>query len=131
MNPNPDISLDSVPPSDVCLMLRAHAQQQWLNREVMPVLSDLKDRESVPEDQVAAALAYLEVLWFEASLRAAETDAAFAKLNETAPDAERGLRGQVRRYHDAVGALHEAVERRVMELVAAPADMRSANPATR
>jgi hypothetical protein len=112
-------------------MLRAHAQQQWLNREVMPVLSDLKDRESVPEDQVAAALAYLEVLWFEASLRAAETDAAFAKLNETAPDAERGLRGQVRRYHDAVGALHEAVERRVMELVAAPADMRSANPATR
>jgi hypothetical protein len=111
-------------------MLRAHAQQQWLNRQVMPVLSDLKNRESVPEDQVAAAIAYLEVLWLEASLRAAETDAEFARLNATMDAPDGGLHGQVRRYHAAVRSLHKAVEARVAELVCAPADMRSANPAT-
>jgi hypothetical protein len=139
MTTDPDTPLDPVPPSDVCLLLRAHAHQQWLNREVMPIVSDLKDRDSVPEDEVAAALAYLEVLWFEASLRAAETEAAFAQLDEAGDNAGgagenggggQGLRGQVRRYHEAVRSLHEAVEAHVRELVAAPADMREANPAT-
>ncbi len=123
MTTDPDTSLDLNPPSDVCLLLRAHAQQHWLNREVMPVLSELEDRDAVPEDQVAAALAYLEVLWLEASLRAAETDAAFAKLNETAGGADEGLRAQVRRYHAAVRDLHQAVEAHVTELVAAPEEM--------
>ncbi len=130
MTTDPDIQLDSPPPSEVCLLLRAHALQHWLNREVMPVVSELQDRDQVPEDQVGAALAYLEVLWLEASLRAAETDAAFAKLNETAGGTDKGLRSQVRRYHEAVRALHKAVEGHVAELVSAPVEMLETNPAT-
>jgi len=117
-------------PSDVCLMLRAHAQQYWLDREVMPVLSELEDRDSVPDDQVGAALAYLEVLWFEASIRAGETEAAFAKLNDAATRGEQRLHEQVRRYHASVSKLHKAVESHVSKLVAAPADLYEHDSAT-
>jgi hypothetical protein len=120
---------DLTAPSDVCLMLRAHAQQHWLNRQVMPVLSELEDRDSVPEDQVGAALAYLEVLWHEASIRAGETEAAFAKLNAAASSGEQRLHEKVRRYHASVSQLHQAVEDHVTKLVAAPSDMRAHDPA--
>ena len=62
------------PPSDICLLLRAHAEQRWLCHEVLPVLRQLERGDSLPEEQLGAALAYLEVLWIEASQRAAETD---------------------------------------------------------
>ena len=68
------------PPSDVCLLLRAHAEQRWLSLEVGPVLRQLQQRDELPEEQLGAALAYLEVLWIEAAQRAAETDAAYAQL---------------------------------------------------
>ena len=68
------------PPSDVCLLLRAHAEQRWLSLEVGPVLRQLQRRDELPEEQLGAALAYLEVLWIEAAQRAAETDAAYAQL---------------------------------------------------
>ena len=71
---------DLSPPSDVCLLLRAHAEQRWLSLEVTPVLRQLQQPDSLPEEQLGAALAYLEVLWIEASQRAAETDAAYAQL---------------------------------------------------
>ena len=68
------------PVSDVCLLLRAHAEQGWLNHELVPIVHQLEHRDSLAEEEVEAALAYLEVLWLEASLRAAETDAAYADL---------------------------------------------------
>ena len=71
---------ETSPPSDVCLLLRAHAEQRWLSLEVGPVLRQLQQRDWLPEEQLGAALAYLEVLWIEASQRAAETDAAYAEL---------------------------------------------------
>jgi len=126
---DPATHTDLTAPFDVCLMLRAHAQQHWLNQQVMPVLSELEERDSVPEDQVAAALAYLEVLWYEASLRAGETEAAFAKLNASATLGEQRLHEQVRRYHASVSKLHKAVEGHVSKLVAAPAEMRAHDPA--
>ena len=64
------------PTSDISLLLRAHAEQRWLSHEVLPVLRQLEQRDCLPEEQLGAALAYLEVLWIEASQRAAETDAA-------------------------------------------------------
>ncbi len=72
-------------PPDICLLLRAHGEQRWLTSEVVPVLRQLEQPGAIPEDQLGAALAYLEVLWIDARMRAAETDAAYAKLQATAP----------------------------------------------
>jgi hypothetical protein len=123
-----DPTSNAIPPSEVCLLLRAHAQQNWLNREVLPVLNELRDRDSSPEEQVEAAVAYLEVLWIEASMRAAETDAAFAQLNASSNDSDNRLHEQVRRFHAAVLTLHRAVESRVRELISAPFDTRAGYP---
>ncbi len=103
---------DPSPPSDVCLLLRAHAEQRWLSLEVAPVLHQLRQRDSLPEEQLGAALAYLEVLWIEASQRAAETDAAYAELEAS----ERAAKT------DAAHAKLEASER------AAKTDLAQAEP---
>jgi hypothetical protein len=129
---------DQSPPSDVCLLLRAHAEQRWLSLELSPVLRQLQQRDSLPEEQLGAALAYLEVLWIEASQRAAETDAAYATLmacertaetdaTGTLPDAaidDGGwtLPSKARRYHAAVQTLREVLARHVSTLLAIPSD---------
>jgi hypothetical protein len=114
------------PPSDVCLLLRAHAEQRWLSHEVVPVLRELQQRDSLPEEQLGAALAYLEVIWIEAARRAAETDATYAELDATVIEedrcGDRALPGKARRYHTAVRTLREIVGRRVAQLVAVPSD---------
>lgn len=111
---------DQSPPSDVCLLLRAYAEQRWLSREVVPVLSQLESPAEIPPEQLGAALAYLEVIWIEARRHAAETDAAFAEL-EYNPSADGALPSKALRYHSAVGALREAVARHVERLLSAPA----------
>ncbi len=116
------------PPSDVCLLLRAHAEQRWLSLEVGPVLRQLQQRDGLPEDQLGAALAYLEVLWIEASQRAAETDAAYAQLevceqpDGDGPPDDGGwtLPSKARRFHAAVQTLREVLGRQVATLIAAP-----------
>ncbi len=119
------------PPSDVCLLLRAHAEQRWLSLEVSPVLRQLQDPDCLPEEQLGAALAYLEVLWIEASHRAAETDAAHAQLeaSERAAttaasrgDGVRTLPSKARRYHASVLALRNTLARHVAALIAVPSD---------
>ncbi len=114
---------DQSPPSDVCLLLRAYAEQRWLSREVVPVLRQLESPDELPEEQLGAALAYLEVIWLEAARHAAETDAAFAALDDAALDAEEALPSKARRYHAAVRFLREAVDRRVSTLLATPEDV--------
>ena len=109
---------DQSPPSDVCLLLRAYAEQRWLSREVVPVLRQLESGDDLPEEQLGAALAYLEVTWLEASRHATETDAAFAALRDSVPDAEEALPSKARRYHAAVCFLREAVGRHVERLLA-------------
>jgi hypothetical protein len=80
---------ESTTPPDVSLLLRAHAEQRWLSREVIPVLRQIETRERLPEEQLPAALAYLEVIWCEARRRARETDTARAHLPESgAPPGE-------------------------------------------
>jgi hypothetical protein len=127
---------DPPPPSDVCLLLRAHAEQRWLSLEVGPVLRQLRQRDSLPEEQLGAALAYLEVLWIEASERAAETDAAYAQLEASeraakaeAADAEADaspasggwtLPSKARRYRVAVLTLRDVFGRQVAALLAMP-----------
>ncbi len=115
-HPNPSNN----PPSDVCLLLRAYAEQRWLSREVVPVLRQLQTPDELPEEQLGAALAYLEVTWLEASRHAAETDAALADLERARLAAEEALPSKARRYHAAVRFLREAVGRHVDAFIAAP-----------
>jgi hypothetical protein len=118
---------ETSPPSDVCLLLRAHAEQRWLNLEVGPVLRQLQRRDCLPEEQLGAALAYLEVLWIEASQRAAETEAAYAQLEvceqrpDTPPDSGGStLPSKARRFHAAVQTLRDVLGRQVAMLIAVP-----------
>jgi hypothetical protein len=111
---------DHSPPSDVCLMLRAHAEQRWLSREIIPVLRQLRDPDELPEEQLGAALAYLEVIWLEATRLAAETDAAYDELDVVSAGAEETLPSKARSYHAAVHTLRETVARNVTVLLAAP-----------
>jgi hypothetical protein len=113
---------NSSPPSDVCLLLRAHAEQRWLSHEVVPVLRELQQRDSLPQEQLGAALAYLEVIWIEAARRAAETDATYAELDATVTDWDRPLPGKARRYHASVRTLRELVARHVARLIAVPSE---------
>lgn len=120
--PHPDPPL----PSDVCLLLRAHAEQRWLSREVIPVLRQLQTREHLPEEQIGAALAYLEVIWVEAQQRAKETDAAAIHLGERSSE-QTPLTGKASRYHHAVKNLREVARGRVSVLLdPLPAPMRTA-----
>jgi hypothetical protein len=110
---------DSAAPSDVCLMLRAHAEQRWLTREVVPVLRQLQEPDELPQEQLGAAYAYLEVIWLEARRLAAETDAAFADLDDVLiPGAEQALPSRARRYHATVHSLRETVAQCVSTLIA-------------
>jgi hypothetical protein len=118
---------DQSPPSDVCLLLRAYAEQRWLSREIVPVLRQLENLDELPEEQLGAALAYLEVTWLEASRLAAETDAAFAALEDTAPDSEEALPSKARRYHASVRFLREACARHVTAFISAPREFPQPN----
>jgi hypothetical protein len=98
------------------LLLRADAEQCWLHREVLPVLHEIESELERSEEEVGAALAYLEAMWDEATLRARETDAAHSKLRarEQHGGALGGLAG---RYHAAVRGLRAIVAERVTPLV--------------
>jgi len=110
------------PLSDVCLLLRAHAEHSWLNHEVMPVVYELHHRDSLPQEQLGAAMAYLEVLWIEACQRAAETEAAHADLEAIDAAAERPLSGKARGYHAAVRAVRARLGQHVARLLAIPSE---------
>ncbi len=103
-------------PPDISLILRAHGEQLWLTAEVVPIVRQLERPGLMPEDQVGAALAYLEVLWIDARQRAAETDAARAALDRAHAERDRVLCEEARRYHAAVRRLRTAVAQRVAAL---------------
>ena len=109
-------SFDSFLPSDIRLLLRADAEQHWLYREVLPVLRDLEALEQLPEEEVGAALAYLEAMWDEALVRAQETDAAHGWMSARSEQSET-LAGPAGRYHTAVKALRRVVAKRVTPFV--------------
>jgi hypothetical protein len=110
-------NIDPYPISDVCLLLRAHAEQGWLGHELVPLVRQLEQRDALPEEEHEAALAYLEVLWHEASKRAAETEAAAADLDAVDARGERALSRQARSYHTAVRDLRESVGDHVSQLL--------------
>lgn len=115
------------PPTDVCLLLRAHAEQHWLTREVQPLLSELRHGRPLPEGERGAALAYMEAVWMEACRRALESDHALAALPDHGAPAG-GLDEQARRYHGAVRALRLNLVERVAAVIAAADDAFTGEP---
>jgi hypothetical protein len=116
---------DQSPPADVCLLLRAHAEARWLSRELVPLVRELehgRTREPGEELASAAAVAYLEVLAFEARHHAAETDAARTELDALAANADLALHGNARRYHAAVLRLRATIDGRVQRLLSDAGD---------
>jgi hypothetical protein len=124
-------------PPDVSLLLLAHSEQHLLSSKVIPVVRQLETGERLPEEQLPAATAYLEVIWAEAAVRARQTDAALRHLEQLVPAEEEGpgspasggprhplarqpLPARARRYHATVQALREAIAHRVVALIAAP-----------
>lgn len=114
---------DSTAPSDISLLLRADAEQRWLHREVIPVLRQIETREELPDEDIEAALAYLEATWGQAELRAQATDAAHGRMdgNQDEPLATRA-----HRYHAAVSVLRRIVAERVAPLLEPALDASSA-----
>jgi hypothetical protein len=112
----------SSPPADVCLLLRSHAESRWLSNELVPVLREIEQRESLADEQLGAALAYLEVLWIEACVRAAETDAARVELDARGGSDDQTLHAKARRYHAATRRLRATIARRVSQLLALPGE---------
>jgi hypothetical protein len=106
-------------PPDICLLLRAHGEQRWLFSEVVPVLRQLEQPDVLPEEQRGAALAYLEVLWLDAQLRASDTDAAHATLEATNPNGNRVLHEKAHRYHAAVRRQRATIASRIATLARA------------
>lgn len=102
-------------PSDIVLLLRADAEQSWLNREVIPVLRQIETLDPAPNDQVGAALAYLESSWNEAMLRARQTDAAGDLGANQRRRTQLGEHAE--RYHTAVRALRGILSERVSAYV--------------
>jgi hypothetical protein len=109
-------------PQDICLLLRAHCEQRWLIYEVLPVLRQLETPEAIPEDQLGAALAYLELLWLDARRRARETDGVFAALDADDHQHDPTLYEKARRYHAAVRRLRVAIGQRISERTRIPDD---------
>ncbi|HWG08511.1 MAG TPA: hypothetical protein VN672_05845 [Solirubrobacteraceae bacterium] len=105
--------------SDVCLLLRAHAESRWLSNELAPVLREVERRESISDQQMGTALAYLEVMWIEACSRARETESARVELDALG-SADLALVEKAHRYHAAVRRLRDTIEPRVCRLLAVP-----------
>ena len=123
---SPDQPPASLPP-DVSLLLRAHAERRWLSREVIPVVRQIETSEGLPEEQMPAAVAYLEVIWSEALARARETDVERRRCDERTPHGQ-SLLARAHRYHAAVRGLREAASRRVARLLGAPPPLVPAAP---
>lgn len=120
-------SFESSLPSDIRLLLRADAEQCWLHREVIPVLREVETPGELDEEEVGAALAYLEAMWNEATSRARETDAAHSHLRSRELAGEV-LAGSAGRYHAAVRVLREIVAERITPFVEAELDFESQRP---
>ncbi len=132
--------MNAAPPPDVTLLLRAHSEQRWLSREVIPVVRQIETGARLPEEQLPAAVAYLEVIWAEAVGLAREADAALRALDALDAIGEgagspawsraqhplgeenQPLPGRARRYHASVKELRAVVALRVEVLIAAPVD---------
>ena len=106
------------PPAEVCLLLRSHAEAQWLTTKVVPLVRELEEPGGHPRNHMGDPYAYLEALWIEACGRAAETDGARVELEMPGHVRDVAVQERALRYDTAVRRLREAVARRVNRLMA-------------
>lgn len=101
--------------TDTTLLLRVHAEHEWLQGELLALLDQLEDAASLQGDELQAALAYLEVTWGEELRRAEQTDAAFARLQRasTRDAAPSPLGTQARGYYRWLRNFRRALAARV------------------
>jgi hypothetical protein len=105
-------------PPDIALLLRVYGEQRWLLREVMPVLREAECPGAISEDDLSAAMAYLEMLWSQALRLAQETDAVAEGLDPSDSRCSHVLVGKAQRYHAAIGRLRVGMATRVQKLTA-------------
>jgi hypothetical protein len=114
---------------DVCLLLRAHAEGRWLTREALPVVLQLETPYALPEEQLGAALAYLEVTWVRAQLLGFQSDATLARLR-CADEGGGALATRACRYYAATRRLRETLAPRVARLLGPIGSKRHGGQAT-
>jgi hypothetical protein len=111
-----DALKDTPHPPDISLLLRVYGEQRWLLREVLPALREAERPGAVASDDVAAALAYLEMIWSQADRLAKETDSAAAELDPRDLRCSVGLVDKAQRYHASIRRLRLGVEARIAHL---------------
>ena len=102
-------------------------------RRVRPhaaVAHEVEQRDEISEQQIATALAYLEVLWIEACSRARETESARVELDALG-SFDQALVEKAHRYHAAVRRLRDTLELRVCRLLAVPDELSPSRRITR
>jgi hypothetical protein len=114
-------------PADIGLLLRADAERRWLHREVIPVLREVETCEELADEEVGAALAYLEAMWSEAVSRARESDAAHRRMRSREREAE-ALADPASRYHATVRILRGIVAEHVTPFVEPELDFQASDP---
>jgi hypothetical protein len=129
-DPNSPRNPRESPASDVCLLLRAHAESRWLSNELAPVLREVERRDSISDQQMGTALAYLEVMWMEACSRARETESARVELDALG-SGDQALVAKAHRYHAAARRLRDTIELRVCRLLAVPEQLPGDAPGER
>lgn len=112
----------TIPPADVSLLLRVHAERAWLNSELATVLSQLEARAELDANELQAALAYLEVTCLGAALRGAETDDAHARLGRDPERDTLALAQQAFSYYSWLRLVRAALAARVEPFLGASPD---------
>jgi hypothetical protein len=105
-------------PPDISLLLRVYGEQRWLLCEVLPVLREAESAGAISEDDLPAALAYLEMLWSQAARLAAQTDSAAVVLDPADTRCSQILVAKAQRYHAAIRRLRVGMATRVKHLTA-------------
>ncbi len=93
-----------MPLHDASLLLRAHAEHQWLCERVVPALDLVERDEGLTDVKARVALTQLDDAWSGALQRAARTDRA-ATLLALDPMGAGLLAPEARRYHRGLRVL--------------------------
>ena len=102
-------------PSDMCLLLRAYAEQRWITSELLPVVRELESPEQIPKSSSERRSPIWSCCGWTPAGGRPETDAALEALGAGAGYSPV-LSERARRYHAAVRRLRASVEERVRRI---------------
>lgn len=108
-----------MPQRDASLLLRAHAEHQWLCDQVVPVLERVERDDGLNDEEMRVARTQLDDAWSGAVQRAARTDRA-ATLLVLDPVGAGLLAPEARRYHRGLRVLRADIGARMSARVREP-----------